>query len=180
MRIFPWVRSAAATLGAVLMVATAATPIMAASAQDSIVPIGALDGQWLALGGATDTSQSLDNYSVQFGSGADGQGGVIAVVGLIVLPSPDLAQQVVQSVVTPMQAKNPGMSVVPSATYGDANGVEFAQNDASAGVVSQGRIFVDKGTVVYIISAGPSAQSDLVKSTADTLALAQDNILPSN
>jgi hypothetical protein len=178
MRFSTWMRSAAATIGAVLIVASGAAPTLAASAKDSIVPIGALDGQWLSLGGSQDASQSLDNYSVQFGSGADGQGGVIAAVGLIVLPSADMAQQVVQSMVSPMQTKNPGMSVVPSQTYGDANGVEFTQSDS--GMITQGRIYVDKGTVVYVVSVGPTAQSDLIKTTADALAYAQDNILPSN
>jgi hypothetical protein len=178
MQFSTWMRSTAAAVGTVLIVAAGAAPAMAASAQDSIVPIGALDGQWLSLGGSKDSSQALDNYSVTFGSGADGTGGVVAVVGLVVLPSPDMAQQVVQSMVDSSKNKNPNMSVLPSGTYGDANGVEMAQADS--GAVMQGRVFVDKGTVVYVISAGPAAQSDLVKTTADALAYAQDNILPSN
>jgi hypothetical protein len=92
-------RGTAAAVGAVLIVATGAAPTLAASAQQSIVPIGALDGSWLALSGSTDAAQPMDNYSVMYGSGADGTGGVIAIVGLIVLPSPDLAQQVVPSMV---------------------------------------------------------------------------------
>ena len=178
MRFSTWMRGTAAAVGAVLIVATGAAPTFAASAQQSIVPIGALDGPWLALSGSKDASQSMDNYSVVYGSGADGSGGVVAVVGLIVLPSPDLAQQVVQSMVDSSKTKNPGMSVIPSGTYGDANGVEMAQADATN--VLQGRVFVDKGTVVYVVTVGPTAQSDLIKTTADTLAYAQDNILPSN
>jgi hypothetical protein len=178
MRFSAWMRSTAAAVGAVVIVAMGAAPTMAATAQQSIVPIGALDGQWLSLGGTTDASQRLDNYSVTFGSGADGTGGVIAVVGLIVLPSADMAQSVVQSITDSSKSKNPGMSIVPSQTYGDANGVEMTQADS--GMVMQGRVFVDKGTVVYVVAVGPTAQSDLIKNSADSLAYAQDNILPSN
>ena len=178
MRFSTWMRSTAAAVGAVVIVAMGAAPTMGATAQQSIVPIGALDGQWLSLGGTTDASQKLDNYSVTFGSGADGTGGVIAVVGLIVLPSADMAQSVVQSITDSSKSKNPGMSIVPSQTYGDANGVEMAQADS--GMVLQGRVFVDKGTVVYVIAVGPTAQADLIKDSADSLAYAQDNILPSN
>jgi hypothetical protein len=178
MRFSTWMRSTAAAVGTVMIVAIGATPTMAASAQQSIVPIGALDGTWLALDGSKDSTQSLDNYSVTFGSGTDGTGGVIAIVGLIVLPSPDMAQSVVQSITDSSKAKNPGMSILPSQTYGDANGVEMAQADS--GMVLQGRVFVDKGTVVYVIAVGPTAQADLIKTSADTLAYAQDNILPSN
>jgi hypothetical protein len=39
---------------------------------------------------------------------------------------------------------------------------------------------VDAGTVVYIWTAGSAVAADDIKATADTLANAQDNILPSN
>ena len=177
MRLPSVIRGAAASLATAVMVATAATPTLAASAADSIVPVGALDGAWTVSSRGADSSTALDNYSVTFVR-ADG---VVAQVGLIVLPSSALAQQVVQGVVDQQKAALPStanVAFVPSTEYGDANAYDVA--GSVDGMVVQGRLFVDKGTVVIVSAAGPASVAADIKATADTLATAQDNILPSN
>jgi hypothetical protein len=177
MRFSNLLRGTAATVGALLIVAIGAAPALAASAADSIVPVGAPDGAWTTVSAGADTTTTMDNYSVTY-QRADG---MIGAVSLIVLPSPDLAQQVVQSVVDSQNAKaKNGIIILPSAAYGDANAWELSGSDSATGMIVQGRLFVDKGTVVFVMAAGPPAVADDVKAAADTLANAQDNILPSN
>jgi hypothetical protein len=173
MRFSNLLRGTAATVGALMMTAAIAAPTLAASAQQSIVPIGALDGSWTTTSATTDSTIPMDNWSVSY-TRADG---LVGNVALIVLPSPDMAQQVVQSVVDSTQ-KTPGVAVLPSASYGDSNAYEIS--GTASGMVVQGRLFVDKGTVVVVMAAGTPASADDVKATADTLATAQDNILPSS
>jgi hypothetical protein len=177
MRFSKLLRGTAATVSALLIVAIGAAPTLAASAADSVVPIGALDGAWTTVSAGADATTTMDNYSVTY-QRADG---VIGAVSLIVLPSPDMAQQVVQSVVDSQNAKaQTGVVILPSAAYGDANAWEITGADTASGLVVQGRLFVDKGTVVFVMAAGPSNAADDIKAAADTLANAQDNILPSN
>lgn len=177
MRVPSLVRGTAASVAAFVMIATAAAPTMAASAADSIVPIGALEGSWSVSSRGADSSTALDNYSVTYVR-ADG---LVAQVGLIVLPSPSLAQQVVQSVVDQQKASIPStanVAFVPSTEFGDGNAYEVA--GSYDGTVVQARLFVDKGTVVIVSATGPTSVAGDVKTTADALATAQDNILPSN
>lgn len=177
MRLPSITRGAAASLAAVVMVATAAAPTMAASAADSIVPIGALEGSWSVSSRGVDSSTALDNYSVTYVR-ADG---IVAQVGLIVLPSPELAQQVVQGVVDQQKASIPStanVAFLPTTEFGDGNAYEVG--GTYNGMAVQGRLFVDKGTVVIVSATGPASAVTDIKQTADTLATAQDSILPSN
>jgi hypothetical protein len=177
MRISDWMRSTAAAVGAAMIVASGAAPTLAASAEESIVPISALDGQWFTLSEGPNAAWAMDNYSVTFGSGESGTDGVVAIVQLMVLPYPELAPAAMQAVLAAFKTKNPGMKLSPSRAYGDG-GLDLIQADAT--VLMEGHVFVTKGTVVFVVSAGDLAQADLVRPTADTLAAAQDTILASN
>jgi hypothetical protein len=175
MRLPTFLRNTAALTGALLLIASATTPTLAASAANSIVPIGALDGAWTTVSSGADTTNQLDNYSVTY-QRADG---ITAQVSLIVLPSADMAQQVVQTVIDSTNKGKPaGVSVLPTVSYGDANAYLIAGTYSDQAI--QGRIFVDKGTVVTVMVAGNATASDDITAAADALAGAQDSILPSN
>lgn len=170
------VRGAAAAASGLVLAASLTVSAFAASTADSAVPVGALDGAWTVLDQSSDSSVGLDNYSEVF-QRADG---LTAIVSLVALPDPTMAQQVEQSAADSLSSQyaSSGVSFLPTQAYGDANAHDFAGSDGA--MVLQGHLFVDKGVVVTVLAVGAVAVADDVKTTSDTLANAQDNILPSN
>ena len=168
-------RSGTAVAAAVVMGLAAAFPAFAASAGDSLVPVGSLDGTWAVTDRTSTTDNGSNNASETFVR-ADG---VVVQLNLVGLNSASDAQTVQQYYIDQARAGMPsGFAILPTQLYGDANAYSIA--GSADGKTAQGYLFVDKSVVVYILTIGPDSLADDVRSVSDKVATAQDAILPSN
>jgi hypothetical protein len=171
-----------------MIVASGATPALAASAEDSIVGLDALvalDAPFRLIEQGASASKFSENYGIHFyADGPVDDSGITAKVALLVKSSAEEGRQSVQGTSEYWQfsygaERFRNMTLAPSDAYGDAGGQQFFVDTASDAHI-EARLFVENATVVEVWVFGPTTQADLIKASADTLAAAQDALLLSN